>query len=447
MLFTVGLALGCALSIFVPYQFITWSLEELESGERGWVGAAGGLFLGVVSILTGARWCILFVLSFRTFLRQSRESRQPIASWPFVSVFVPAYNESQTIEAALQSLIALDYPAYEVIVIDDGSKDDTFERARQFEGRHEGCTIRVFRKANGGKWSAHNFAFARSRGELILCLDADSRIEPCSLRRMVVHFANPVISAVAGQIRVRNRVNALTWLQGLEYIMANGAMRMAQSASGTVLVVPGPIGLFRRSVLEEIYFRYGHREGALKRGEVLGPFEGDTFAEDFDLSMAILTLRGRIIYEPNAVSHTKAPDSLFALLNQRYRWGRGTIQVLRKLIGRARIRPEILRGRLLAWVAGTYALELVLVPVAYFAVMAIAVLSLAAGANLLPLLAWAGLFITVNSVAAALFTLMHNDHHAVLKAMPLYDLYQGVLLNSGWLIAVVDEIREARMRW
>jgi biofilm PGA synthesis N-glycosyltransferase PgaC len=444
-----GGALSAAVLMFtvVPYQ----SLQFLQNDGKGGVPALAftlsALFIALVSVIVGIRWCILFSLSFATYRRMQSHPRPRIEAWPFVSVFVPAYNESETIDAALESLRHLDYPHFEVLVVDDGSKDDTHEKALRHEGKHGGCAIRVFRKANGGKWSAHNFAFARCRAELILCLDADSRIEPESLKRLVAQMADPAVSAVSGQICVRNRKNLLTRLQALEYIMANGAMRMAQSASGTVLVVPGPIGLFRRVVLEEVFLRFGYHERSIADGEVLGPFEGDTFAEDFDLSLAILALGGRIVYEPHAVSRTKSPDWPITLLNQRYRWARGTIQVLRKLLARARGNPELLHPRLLAWVVGTYLLELLLVPVAYALGLGFGFAALFSGVNLLPLLIWFCGFLTINACAAALFTIMHRDRLDVLLALPFYDLYHGFLLNFGWLIAVIDEVRGTKMRW
>jgi biofilm PGA synthesis N-glycosyltransferase PgaC len=445
--FAAGLVIGTCVFGLVSFQFFKIGLRHIQ--QAGGVGFSGGglIFLGIVSLLTGARWSVLFIISFDTFLRSRARSQVHISHWPFVSIFVPAYNESGTIEAALQSLLELDYPHYEVIVVDDGSKDDTYERARRFAGSHAGCVVRVFRKPNGGKWSAHNFAFARSTGELILCLDADSRIDPDSLRRLVAHMADPNTSGVAGQIRVRNRINLLTRLQALEYLMANGVMRMAQSRSGTVLVVPGPIGLFRRSVLEEVYIRFGQRDEALAEGHVAGPFEADTFAEDFDLSLAVLALGGRIGYEPNAISHTKAPDWPFALLNQRYRWARGTIQVLRKYFRRGFRNRSLFHRRLVIWLTATYLLELLVLPFVYWLGIAFFVHYLLAGYSIVPLLSWTGLFLITNLNSAALFAMMHGDRLSVLSVLPFYDFYHGFLLNCGWFIAVVDEIRGARMRW
>jgi hypothetical protein len=107
----------------------------------------------------------------------------------------------------------------------------------------------------------------------------------------------------------------------------------------------------------------------------------------------------------------------------------------------------LLHPRLLAWVICTYGLELLLVPLAYALGMGLGIAALFAGVNLAPLLFWSAGFLSVNALAASLFSLMHRDHINVLLALPLYDLYHGFLLNSGWLIAVIDEVRGAKMRW
>jgi cellulose synthase/poly-beta-1,6-N-acetylglucosamine synthase-like glycosyltransferase len=442
-----GLIAATVLFTYVPYRFLLWGAEVARDSHMGWVLGAWPVALAGISALAGLRWCFLLVVSFAAYCRNVRRGRPAVRHWPKVSVFVPAYNESETIEAALLCLTKLNYPDYEVIVVDDGSTDGTDRLARRFEGEHGRCTIRVFRKPNGGKWSAHNFAFRHSRGELIVCLDADSRIDPDALWRLVCRMADPNVDAVAGQIRVRNRENLLTRLQALEYVMANGALRMAQSYRATVLLIPGPIGMFRRSVMEDVLLRFGKSDDSPSPGAILGPFEGDTFAEDFDVSAAIIGLGGRIEYEPEAVSHTKAPDSLFALLNQRYRWCRGTIQVLRKCFRRGRREPDLLHSRFVFWVTATYLLDLLMLPAIYLTTIVLLAVFLATTQTVLPLLFWFGAFMSLNLNAAALFLAMHRDRLSLLAALPLYDFYQGFLLNAGWAMALFDEIRGAKMRW
>jgi len=347
----------------------------------------------------------------------------------------------------MESLLELDYPGYEVLVINDGSTDDTFRKAKQYEGKYGGVSVRVFDKPNGGKWSALNYAFQRASGELMLCVDADSRLEEGALRRMVCRLGDPKVAAVAGQVRVRNRHNLITQLQALEYQMGNGAVRMGQSLFGTVLVIAGPLGLFRRSVMEDVLAKYnftpyGHP------GRVTGPYEGDTFAEDFDLSMAILSLGGRIVYEPDAVSLTKAPDRAFTLINQRYRWLRGSFQVLRKFIRRSRNeKGERPPRRIGAWICLTYLPDLTLMPAFYVVGLTVFLTLAATSGTLPPALAIFAALLLVQSCIAAFFLSMHRDSLRLLKVLPLLDVYCGILLGSAWLISVVDELRGSKMRW
>lgn len=446
---TVASTLLMALfaSTYVPYRVLMWSLEQVSRQENHLFLIPAVVFLACAALLSGGRWMVFFTLTFLELRRYCRRKPPAVTSWPTVSIFVPAYNEGETIGPALESLISTDYPSLEVIVVDDGSSDDTYRNAKPFEGDYPHCRIRVYRKPNGGKWSALNFAFAHSTGELCLCVDADSKLSPRSIRLMVERMADPAIDAVAGQIRVRNRVNLLTRLQGLEYVMASGALRLAQSHSGTVLVVPGPLGLYRRAIMEEVFIRWGGTDPEPKPGHVFGPMEGDTFAEDFDLSLSVLSLGGRIVYEPYAVSHTKAPESPFALLSQRYRWARGTIQVLRKFIRRSRTYPPMRQPRVVGWLAVTYGAEMFVLPFAYTIGMAAVLFYLVSGGSLGAILLGALPVLLLSLNAAAFCIALHGDQISLLPVLLVYDFYHGFMLNSAWLIAVIDEIRGASMRW
>ncbi len=428
-------------------RLFLWGGELLADDGRAWLAPAP-VALGILSLLAGGRWGTFFVLSMRRASRHPERPPIPDSRCPRVTVSVPAHNEEETIEPAIRSLVALDYPNYEVHIVDDGSTDATHRRASRWEGSYDNCVVRVHRKPNGGKWSAHNLAFQRATGELILSLDADSELEPRALRTLVEHLmADPRLDAVAGQIRVRNRERVLTRLQALEYVMANGGIRMAQGHSANVLLVPGPAGLFRRCALEEVFLRYGVTGEAPGSGEVDGPFEPETFAEDFDLSVAILSLGGRIGYEPHAVSKTEAPDWPFSLLNQRYRWGRGIMQVLVKYFRRASQFPEVRHGRLLGWITLTYLFELLLLPSLYAIVLVFILPFLLHGGELLPMLGWSSLFWLLNMNAAAFFLRMHRDRLTLAPFVLLYDFYQAFFLNAAWAVAITDQLRGGRMRW
>jgi cellulose synthase/poly-beta-1,6-N-acetylglucosamine synthase-like glycosyltransferase len=446
MVLAVGLVLSILLqACFIGYVTLFGTILFPASDPTG-VLAAASLVLTGMMLLSNGRWCVLLLLALlaRWFHRRKSACDGPL---PYVSIFVPCYNESGTIEATLHSLLEVDYPAYELLVVNDGSRDDTLERARRFEGRYGGCTVRVCDKPNGGKWSAHNLAFQRCRGELILLVDADSRLDPLALRRLVAHMADPEIDGVAGQVRVRNRTNLLTRLQGLEYLLANGAMRLGQGLFGAVLIVPGPIGLFRRSALEEVWMRHGSRRRNDGPGAVEGPFCDDTFAEDFDLSLAVLCQGRRIVYEPTAISYTKAPDAFFGLINQRYRWIRGNMQVLRKFFRRARTSPAVRSPRLLAWILATCAVDLFVVPAFYYLGVALFCMLVASGGSPLLLAGILATFLLIYGTAGSCFVHVHRDSQWLLAVLPLVSLYNGLVLNSAWIISVVDEWRGRAMRW
>src|SRR5689334_12010262 len=157
---------------------------------------------------------------------------------PPVTLVIPAYNEGPVIAAAIRSLLELDYPSYEVLVVDDGSTDDTYERAMALEGHYGAATVRVVSKANAGKANALNTGIALARNAFIVCMDGDSRLTPQSLRAAIRHFSDPQVGAVAGNVKVCNRVNLWSKLQALEYIEGLNMARRAQGFVRVVNIIP-----------------------------------------------------------------------------------------------------------------------------------------------------------------------------------------------------------------
>ncbi len=236
---------------------------------------------------------------------------------PFVSIIVPVYNEAKIIKRSVDSLLKLDYPNYEIIIVNDGSTDNTKEIAESLVGYNKGVygdvKISLINKPNGGKSSALNLGIKLSDADYILCMDGDSLLTKSSLKLAVRHFVNPKVGAVAGNVKVLNRGKFFTDLQALEYLEGLNMARSAQSSIKLVNIIPGPIGLFRKKAIESA-----------------GYYTSDTFAEDADLTLRILSSGWKIYYEPNSISFTEAPVKLHQLLKQRYRWTRGIIQSIRK---------------------------------------------------------------------------------------------------------------------
>ncbi len=255
-----------------------------------------------------------FILIWFSYLHQRELSHEEYPeTYPFVSIIVPAFNEAEVIQASMSSLLELRYPYYEIIAVDDGSSDGTYEMMKQFEGNHFGVRVSAFRKENSGKADTLNYGIRRSKAPIVVCMDSDSRLTSEALRYAVNHFNDPDVGAVAGNVKVINRHNIWTKLQALEYIEGLNIVRNAQAFWRTVNVIPGPMGIFRRSAIE-----------------ATGGYDSDTFAEDFDMTVKILADGWKIDYEPKAVAYTEAPEELLDVIKQRYRWCRGILQALRK---------------------------------------------------------------------------------------------------------------------
>jgi cellulose synthase/poly-beta-1,6-N-acetylglucosamine synthase-like glycosyltransferase len=446
-LFAVILIFGAFLTAFVPLGYVNKAALELGRGQilpTLWFVALAGLSLSVL-----LRWCAVQTMAFIAHYKLKTNQPKPPINWPLVSILVPAYQEATTIGSALCALVDLDYPNYEIIVVDDGSSDDTFEQASSFVGSYDRCSVKLLRKPNGGKWSALNLAFEHAAADLVLCIDADSRISRDALKRLIMRMDRPEVVGVSGQITVRNRRRMITRLQAYEYIVANGGLRTAQSLFGMVLVVPGPIGLYRRKALQDVFekdIRIANRppSGA---GKVPGPFSHETFAEDFQLSLTILALGGRIVYEPSAVSYTKSPDLTHTLLSQRYRWYRGTLQVLRIYLRRLRHVPGSRKRRLNLAIAIVYLLDLLVLPVFNVIILFGVTIIAATSAKLADLMIWVAAIWLLNLLSATYHVLTQRDDLSLLSLVPFYDLYHGLLLNSAWAIAMFDELRQSKMNW
>lgn len=255
-----------------------------------------------------------FTLLFAYLHQSSAGPREQDNFLPFVSILVPVYNEGKVIKSVINSLLNIDYPDYEIIVINDGSTDDTLPEIDCLRQTADSFKrLKVFSKKNEGKACALNYGLKQAKGEFIACVDGDGLINPEALRLGIRHFADPKVGAVAGNVKAINREKMVSTLQALEYVEGLNMPRRAQGLFGLVNIVPGPIGFFRRSVLEAV-----------------GGYSKDTFAEDCDLTLKILSQGWKVRYEPDALAWTEVPETWLDLVKQRYRWTRGIIQSIRK---------------------------------------------------------------------------------------------------------------------
>lgn len=358
--------------------------------------------------------------------RTVKEDERP-DDLPPISVIVPAYNESAVISDALEALTRLDYPAYEIIVVDDGSTDNTGEVARRWEGTHGNIEVRVITKQNGGKATALNTGIAQSHNSFVMCMDADSAIEPWTLRAVMPHFKDAAIGAVAGNVKISNRSRMITRLQALEYIEGLNMPRRAQGFIAAVNIVPGPVGVFRMEALQDV-----------------GGYNTDTFAEDADLTLNLITAGWKIVYEDRAVAWTQAPETWLDLIQQRYRWTRGILQALRKRKG-ILLRPF---PDFPLWLSAVeMAFEAIIWPILnVYAHLFFAIVALIFGMGEL-LLYWWVLLTMLDLVVALITVSMEEEELSLVPYAIIYRFFFILFMDVTKMFAAMEEFFRLGMEW
>ncbi len=236
---------------------------------------------------------------------------------PKVSIIVPAYNEQINAVDSVENLLRTDYPNFEIIFVDDGSKDGTYERVKT--AFQTNAKVRVLTKPNGGKASALNYGIQQSESPFVICIDADTKLLSNAVSKLMMHFGDvqyhngKKVGAVAGNVKVGNTVNLLTRWQSVEYISSQNFDRKAFAYLNAITVVPGAIGAFRKTAIEEA-----------------GGFTTDTLAEDCDLTIRMLRCDYIIENENEAIAMTEAPETVKMFIKQRFRWSFGVMQTFWK---------------------------------------------------------------------------------------------------------------------
>ena len=284
----------------VVFLFLSWT------GVILYYCFLAAIFIGI------ARLVIWSALALYNRPREIRLSRLSVVGRRVdVSVVIPAFNEEKVIATTIDRILASDHPDLTVIVVDDGSRDSTVDIVERTFGADS--RVSLVRIANGGKANALNTGLAHARGEVIVALDADTQFASDTICRLVRWFSDPSVGAVAGNAKVGNRINIITRWQALEYIVSQNLERRALAAVDTMTVVPGAVGAWRRSVLEE-----------------LGGFPASTLAEDQDLTIAVQQAGYRVLFDATAIAWTEAPATIRGFAKQRFRWAFGTLQCLWK---------------------------------------------------------------------------------------------------------------------
>ena len=261
-------------------------------------------------------WMIEAILFYRKE-RQEPPYQQPAAltSYPLVAVLVPCFNESDNAEETITHALALDYPNFEVIAINDGSSDDTAEVLDRLAEKHPKLRV-VHLAQNQGKAMALQAGSLLTEAEYLLGIDGDALLDAHAATWMIRHFlADDTVAAVTGNPRIRTRSTLLGRIQVGEFSSIVGMIKRAQRSFGRLFTVSGVITAFRKSAVHEV-----------------GYWSPNMLTEDIDITWKLQRAGWDIRFEPNALVWILMPETLGGLWKQRLRWAMGGAQVLIKNI-------------------------------------------------------------------------------------------------------------------
>ncbi len=239
------------------------------------------------------------------------DSPPQLPAYPPVSVLVPCHNEADNLADTVAALQALDYPEFEILLIDDGSTDATPQMLDEIAAEDPRVRV-VHLEKNQGKAVGLNTAAMVARHDYFLCLDGDSIIDPHCLKWMMRHMlGSPRVGAVSGNPRIRTRSTLLGRIQVGEFSSIIGLIKRAQRTYGKIFTVSGVLVCFRRSALQDV-----------------GYWNPDALTEDIDVSWRLEVRHWDVRFEPAALCWILMPETLRGLWRQRLRWAMGGTQVL-----------------------------------------------------------------------------------------------------------------------
>ena len=375
------------------------------------------LWAMTISFFTTMLFVPLAVLS-----KHREDTRPDVTSFPKISVIIPAYNEEKVITHTINALIETKYPDKEIIFVDDGSTDKTLEIVNQFKGK-----ITILHKENGGKATALNYGIACSNGEIIVIVDADTIIGRNALTDIIKGFeVHDKVVAVAGNVKVRNRTNWITKCQALEYITGIQIVRRAFDVFGSITIVPGALGAFKKSMVEEC-----------------GSYGKDTIVEDYDQTIKLLKAGLTTSGSTKATAYTEAPNTLKDFVQQRKRWFRGNIQVFKRHSD-ALTNPRF--GYLQKLSLPYLFLGMVITPIIGLTVIAMAIFGIIRGDGLY-VLQVTSVFVVVHYLMTALALRIDGEDMRLLPYAGFLVFGYKQIIDVLLLRALVENFRHTKATW
>ena len=422
------------------------------------------VFFGVVLFTKGTFSVLLLIIMvslafsfFYNFLNiplavyhkynECKQAKKPLNYFPSVSIIVPAYNEEKCIAGTLETLLDAYYPDKEIIVVDDGSTDRTYEVARAYVDKG----IKLVRRPNGGKAAALNHGLQFVTGEIMVCVDADSMVGRTSLVELVRKFEDPSVVAVAGNIKVLNRNKFLAACQALEYIFDINIARRGLDTFGAVIVVPGCLGAFRTEALRNSA-GWDTETVVEDFDTTIKIFKGGAFDEstkvrrqDPDVQATTKGLKsGKVVQASSAaVGYTEAPETLGDLWKQRQRWYRGNFQTLFKH------RDAFVNSRYGALYSLSFpyiVISMLFIPLSMIAVIVTAVWALMDG-YVLQLLMIFGVFAILQIIVSILAIELDDEDLKLAWYAPFFVIGYKHLLDAIKMKAFFDVLTKQKMGW
>jgi biofilm PGA synthesis N-glycosyltransferase PgaC len=292
--------------------YLTYLLDKLPSAEAFAVFLHGYVFY--YPLFMTYLWIIGAVYYFLHWDQWSKVDSPPeLPVWPFLSIIVPCHNEGPNLREVIEWLDDQEYPAFEIIAVNDGSSDDTGPLLDELLVQYPRLRVIHFAE-NQGKAMGLKMGTLAARGEYLICIDGDSLLSPCAAKWLVYSLVkSPRVGAVTGNPRIRNRTTLLGRLQVGEFSAVVGMIKRAQRVYGRVFTISGVVAAFRKRALHDV-----------------GYWSTDMITEDIDISWKLQTHFWDVRYEPNALCWILMPETLRGLWRQRLRWAQGGNEVLLK---------------------------------------------------------------------------------------------------------------------
>ncbi|MEJ2226430.1 MAG: glycosyltransferase family 2 protein [Syntrophobacterales bacterium] len=317
--------LDLILKILVPAFLFVCFVAAIKFGSfSGYVNLLSRHSFATPLMAVGASFTflVLFFQVLRTWLWwRYKPYPLPPGLLPSVTIIIPAYNEGAMVEKALYSAVASDYPAdrLEIICIDDGSRDNTWNYIDRAQRRYPHLIKAVRFPKNRGKKEALYAGFSRGRGDYFITIDSDSVISADTIKQAVAPMVHdPKVGAVAGNVKVYNRFRSLlARMLAVRFVLAFDFLRASQSMYGFVTCTPGALSAYRKSAILPVLKKW-------RQQTFLGA--PATIGEDRALTNYVVRGGFYSVYQRTARVHTVVPETYKGLCRMYLRWDRANFR-------------------------------------------------------------------------------------------------------------------------